>query len=80
MGIKYDVVAVRNVEGRDKPIYTKIGVVLATKKGGFALKLEQVPVGWDGWAQLYEPKPDEAKPARTGRGAPPDDDGDSIPF
>lgn len=48
-------------EGKDKKTYwRKIGVVLQTEKG-FSMKLESIPVGWDGWAQLFEPKPKEER-------------------
>lgn len=47
---------------QEKTYWRKIGVVLQTDKG-FSLKLEAVPVGWDGWASLFEPKAKEDKPA-----------------
>lgn len=78
MSKKYDVVAVtgtyKDRDGNDKRRYLTIGAVLETKNG-FQLKLEAVPVGWDGWAYLNEPKPrQEQQPAR--QSAPPafDDD------
>jgi hypothetical protein len=39
----------------DKTYWRKIGVVLEGDKG-LSLKLEAVPVGWDGWASFFEPK------------------------
>ena len=44
----------------DKVHWKQIGVVLQTEKG-FSLKLEMIPAGWDGWAQLFEPKAKEDK-------------------
>lgn len=66
---KFDVVAItgkyQDRDGNDKNRYTNIGVVIETDKG-LSLKLEAVPVGWDGWAGLYEPKPrDAATPASS---------------
>ena len=55
----------------DKVHWKQIGAVIQTDKG-FSLKLEMIPAGWDGWAQLFEPKAKEAP-------AEPKDDGD-IPF
>lgn len=55
--VRYEVVTKR--EGKDgKVFWNKIGVVLQSDKG-FSLKLESVPVGWDGWASLFEPKAKE---------------------
>jgi hypothetical protein len=60
MGIKYEVTATTGAyttaDGTQKKRYAKIGVVLDTKNGP-ALKLETIPVGWDGFAYLNEPQP-----------------------
>ena len=79
---KYDVCVGR--KGKDEKTYwNKVGVVLQTEKG-FRLKLESIPVGWDGWAALFEPKESgngQEKPATS-----PSRDGgikgmsDDIPF
>ena len=77
MGILYEVVAVTGTytdkDGKEKKRYTKLGVVMDTKNGPM-LKLESVPVGWDGWAYMNEPQAKDerpkAKPADT----------DEIPF
>ena len=76
----HDVVAVTGKytdrEGNEKNRYLNIGAVIHGKHGPM-LKLEAVPVGWDGWAYLNEPKPrDEAKPAKQAS----DDFDDRVPF
>lgn len=75
---RLDVVAVTgkytDKNGAEKNRYQKIGVVIDTKNGQM-LKLEAVPVGWDGWAYLNEPKEKEEKP--SGRVA---DMPDDLPF
>lgn len=59
--VRYEVCTKR--PGKDgKTYWTKIGVVLQGDKG-FSLKLESVPVGWDGWASLFEPKAKGTAPA-----------------
>lgn len=62
---KYDVCVAQKGKD-DKTYWRNIGVILKTEKG-FSLKIEAVPVGWDGWAALFEPeqkeKP-EAKPTK----------------
>lgn len=81
---KYDVVAVTGKyqaqDGSEKNRYLNIGAVISTKNG-FMLKLEAVPVGWDGWAYLNEPKARDEQPARAAKPAPKIDDVDGdIPF
>lgn len=66
MAKKYDVVAVTGKytgnDGQEKNRYLNIGSVIGTKNG-FMLKLESVPVGWDGWAYLNDPKPRDGQEA-----------------
>ena len=67
--VRYEVVVKR--EGKDgKVFWNKIGVVLQTDKG-FSLKLESVPVGWDGWASLFEPKAKNDAPQQKPEDSPP---------
>lgn len=61
----YDVVATIREEGKDKPRYINMGSVIQTDKG-LCMKLESVPVGWNGWANFYEPKPRQDKQDDTG--------------
>lgn len=84
MGKKFDVVAItgkyKDSQGNEKSRYVTIGAVIETKNG-LSLKIEAVPVGWDGWAGLYEPKAKEqgrAAPAKQSSGF--DDMDDDIPF
>lgn len=85
MGIKYEVSAkagtYKDRDGNEKTRYVKMGVVLETRNG-FALKLEAIPVGFDGWAYLNEPKPREGGKPQM-QSAPASGDGfedDDIPF
>ena len=59
MSKKFDVVAItgkyQDRDGNEKNRYTNIGVVLETRNG-LMLKLESIPIGFDGWAYLNEPK------------------------
>ena len=68
MARKYEVTAVTgkytDSNGQEKSRYQALGSVIETKNG-LMLKLESVPIGWDGWAYLNEPKP------REGQQAPP---------
>jgi hypothetical protein len=64
MGIKYDCIVKNGTYtdkmGNEKNRWQKIGVCVDTKQGGLAIKLEAIPVSWDGWISLAEPKPKES--------------------
>lgn len=90
MARKYEVTAVTgkytDSTGKEKSRYQTLGSVIETKNG-LMLKLEAVPVGWDGWAYLNDPKPRDEQPRQQQRQAPSqssndfaDMDGDPIPF
>jgi hypothetical protein len=75
MGIKYDCIVKNGTytdkSGNEKNRWSKIGVCVETKQGGLAIKLETVPVVWDGWISLAEPKPKESgtgNPVLSGAG------------
>jgi hypothetical protein len=77
MGKLYDVVVTRKYVGKDgaeKKQYINIGSMFEGDKGP-SIKIESVPVGWDGWASLYEPKQAEKQsgPAKA-------IDKDDLPF
>lgn len=82
MSVKYEIVAPTGTytdrEGNEKKRYVKMGVVLAMSKGGYMIKVESIPTGWDGTAFLNEPqeKKDDRKPARR----PADDLDSDVPF
>ena len=65
MPIAYEVIATTgtytNKQGEEKKRWQKIGVVMQGKSG-LTLKMESVPVGWDGWATLAEPRQKEDAP------------------
>lgn len=63
-----------NAQGQQKNRYQRIGSVIETRNGEM-LKLDVIPLkenGWDGWAYLNDPRPQELK------GLPIDDD--DLPF
>ena len=72
MGVKYEVSAVTGKytdrDGNDKSRYVKLGVVIESKNG-LMLKCEAIPVGWDGWAYLNEPRARDDHPQRQDRPA-----------
>lgn len=87
---RYDVVAVTgeysDQDGNTKRRYAKCGAVFETEKG-LNLKLEMIPIDFNGWFSLFEP--DQQKPkTETARGSSPrqarsravDLDDKDIPF
>lgn len=60
-------------DGNEKTRFQKCGVVFESAKG-LSLKIEALPVPFDGWLSLREPLPKD-KPKR---GA--DDPNDAVPF
>lgn len=77
--IKYDLMVANGSyqkEGEPKTSWLKVGRVMATKKGGFVMKLDCLPtsvndkdgnsVAWDGWLQMFEPraKTEQSEPAK----------------
>lgn len=94
MAIKrYDVVAITGSyvdrSGVEKRRYLNCGAVFETEKG-LSLKLESIPVGFDGWFQLYEPRPEQPSVGQQGTRQPQpkpkvamamsDEFNDDIPF
>lgn len=80
--VKYEVIAkagtYKSAQGEEKTKWHKCGVVIDNGKG-LSLKLESLPIGFDGWLNLWEPKPKEeaAKPDPARHF---DDMRDEIPF
>lgn len=74
----------KDKNGEDKPRWIKCGVVIDNKSGGQSIKIESLPINFDGWLVMKEPKPKEnqtpsndAKPASE---TPIDQIEDDIPF
>jgi hypothetical protein len=69
MGVKYDVIckngSYTDKTGAEKTKWLKVGVCMDTKNGSLAIKLDSLPVQFDGWLSLAEPK---AKDNFTPRG------------
>jgi hypothetical protein len=86
MGIKFELVAKAGTyekNGETKTRYHTCGIVLERADGSLSAKIESLPVGFDGWLNLWEPKPRDGtapKPAAAkGKKVDPEDDG-QIPF
>ena len=82
--VRYEVKAkngtYKDRNGEEKARWHNMGVCFQSDQGHLSLKIDSIPVNWDGWISLFEPKPKEAgsKPAIHGAGATITDD--DIPF
>lgn len=66
-------------EGNEKTRYVNVGALFARDDGSLTMKLESLPIGFNGWINFYEPKPRDGE-QRPQRQAPQQDDSDSVPF
>jgi len=48
----------KNQQGEEKPNWVKMGVCFESDKG-LSLKIDNIPVGWDGWVSMFPPKAKE---------------------
>lgn len=79
---KFDLVATAGTytdkQGNEKKRYVKCGVVMESEKG-MSVKIESLPIGFNGWLSCFEPKPAEGRTRKPDSGMPADMDSD-IPF
>jgi hypothetical protein len=84
MAIKYDLIckvgSYKDKNGEDKARWSKIGVVMDTKQGGLACKIEQIPVGFDGWISMAEPRAKDGFTPRGNDELPKASNLDDVPF
>ena len=67
-------------EGNEKTRYVNVGALFARDDGSMTMKLESLPIGFNGWINFYEPKERDQAPRsqRPQRSAPAVDD--DTPF
>jgi hypothetical protein len=70
MSIVYDAIVKTGTyqkDGVEKNKWTKVGVVMKTKQGGLALKLDTIPTNgdWNGWISLSEPRAKDGAPTQA---------------
>lgn len=66
--------------GEDKQSWLKVGVLMDTRNGGEAIKIDYLPPNWDGWLSLREPKPKDGKSQTQQAPSPQADLDDDTPF
>lgn len=56
-----DIVFVEKIEGKDKPRYHNVGILLIKDDGKMSIKLNTIPAGntWNGWLSVFNQKPKE---------------------
>jgi hypothetical protein len=64
MAVKYDLIAGGEkyvaTDGKERRKNIHCGVVMENKYGGLSIKVESLPINFDGWLNTREPKPKEA--------------------
>ena len=79
--IRYEVKAkngsYKNAQGEEKVRWHHMGVCFQNDKGQLSLKIDSIPLNWDGWVSLFEPKPKDGSTPQQAYQAPALDD---IPF
>ena len=71
-------------DGQEKSKLINIGKVIEKANGKLSIKIDTIPLMWDGWAMMLPPRPkDDAPPQRSKPAAsrvPGSDDESDIPF
>ena len=77
----------QNAQGETKKQYQTVGTLMRYEDGGFALKMDALPLGdWNGWLSFYDFDEDRKQNYDKGTAdareamAPPDDFDSEIPF
>jgi len=81
MSTKLDLIAVvgeyTDAQGNNKKRFSKIGTLWDKGQQGISLKIDHIPVSWDGWLSAKPPlEPRNAAPQRQAAPMPEED----IPF
>jgi hypothetical protein len=83
MAVRYHAIAKTGTytakDGTEKTSWTRCGIVVDTKNGGLALKIEQLPVPFDGWLNFALPK-DETQPSSQAPAPQAGNESDEVPF
>lgn len=68
-------------DGNEKTRYVNVGALFTRDDGSLALKLESIPVNFNGWISFYAPKGQAGERRPQRQPAPADDFDDGIiPF
>ena len=81
---KYDITASTGKyikDGEEKTRYVNIGTAFERPDGSLCIKLETIPLEWNGWANFFEPRmKEDGYQAAKQAAAPADEMNDTIPF
>lgn len=56
-----DICFVEKIEGKEKAMFHKVGILLIKDDGKMSIKLNSLPAGntWNGWLSCFDQKPKE---------------------
>ena len=86
MAILKEIVAIvgkyTDKNGQEKNQYQNMGKIIETAKGSQMIKIDVVPVGWDGWAYIHDPRPRDNNKGNSApqNEEPPFNSDSDIPF
>ena len=66
-------------EGKEKNQYQNMGKLIETQGGKQMIKIDVIPIGWDGWAYLNDIRPKDSQKNEAVNSSPEVDSSD-IPF
>jgi len=72
----------KDASGEEKKRYIQIGAVFERDDGSQSIKLEIIPIGWNGWANFYAPREKQngsSDKTPSARNAPPVSDSGQAP-
>jgi hypothetical protein len=82
--IRYEVKAkngsYKDRNGEEKVRWHHMGVCFQNDKGQLSLKIDSLPLNWDGWVSLFEPKPKDGQQASAPSAPANTITDDDIPF
>lgn len=67
-------------KSRDKTKYVNVGALFERDDGSLSIKLDAVPVGFDGWLNCYDPKPRDGQQTTGRRGQQQEVADEDLPF
>lgn len=85
MSVRYEIITKNGTykdkqTGEDKQSWLKVGVLMDTRNGGQAIKIDYLPPMFDGWLNLREPKAKDAPAVKQEAPQTQQNDLDDDPF
>lgn len=70
----------KDKNGEEKVRWHHMGVCFQNDNGQLSIKMDSIPLNWNGWVSLFEPRPKDGQQASAPAQAAPAIADDDIPF